>query len=77
MTSKIEIEIIICMNEAGDFEVGTDESDTATALAENQGGVCCRTIKLKAKMTPPAVIEAEVDIADDAGAVTPLDVEAA
>jgi hypothetical protein len=74
---RIEIEIVICMNEDGDFTVGTDESDTATELADNYGGVCMRAVKLKARMAPPQVTEAEVDIPDDAGAISNVEAEAA
>jgi hypothetical protein len=56
-----------CSYEDGSFEVGTDESDTATALAENAGGSCVRTVQFTAQITPPKVEEVEVDVPDEAG----------
>ncbi len=67
MTDQIEIELFVCMNEDGDFAVGTDSGDTATDLADNCGGVCMRTVKLKVKIAPPQITEAEVTVPDEAG----------
>ncbi len=70
---KQEIVFFVCMNESGDFEVGTDESDTANALAENQGGVCVRTVRFIVNMSPPNIEEVEVDVPDEAGKTTTVE----
>jgi hypothetical protein len=76
MTKKVECEFFLSMNEEGDWEINTDAGDAATALVENAlGGVCIRTVKITVKMTPPEVTEAEVDVADEAGETSNLDVE--
>ena len=75
MTHKTAAEIYIAMNEDGHYEVGTNEEEATERLMDQAGGQMCRIVKITARMTPPAITHAAVDIADDAGETT--EVEAA
>jgi hypothetical protein len=66
MSEKRWIELYVAINEDGDFECAADASDAVTALSENAGGVCLRTIKITLSVTLPAVIELPViDVPDE------------
>ncbi len=67
MTDKILVEFYVAMNEEGEFEVGTTEEEASQRLVENTSGYRCRIVKINAKMAPPALVEADVDIPDEAG----------
>jgi hypothetical protein len=67
MTDKILVEFYIAMNEEGEFEVGTTEEEASQRLVENTSGYCCRIVQINAKIAPPTLIEADVDIPDEAG----------
>ena len=75
MTDKILVEFYIAMNEEGEFEVGTTEEEASQRLVENTSGYSCRIVKINAKMAPPALTEAEVDIPDDAGTTVTIEDE--
>ena len=77
MTEKIEIEYFLAIDEEGNTEIDTDATDAAARLAENWGGSVCRIIKLKMKVAPPVIEEAEIDIPDHAGTTESIEVEAA
>lgn len=67
MTTKIDCELYVAMNEDGDWIVTSDESEALTKLTEDEGGYQCRIVKITVKMTPPAMTEATVDVPDEAG----------
>jgi hypothetical protein len=77
MTTKIECEIYLAMNEDGCWEINTDADDAIVALRDNYGGAVVRTIKLTAKVAPPQIEEAELDVPDEAGTTEALEAEAA
>lgn len=73
MPDKQTIEIYIAMNEDGGYVAATDESE---ALEMLEGGYRARVVKLKVKMAPPEVNEAEIDIPDEAGKTEEVEIEA-
>jgi hypothetical protein len=73
--SKVLAEVYIAMNEEGEFEVGTTEEEASQRLVENTSGYSCRLVKINAEMTPPAPIEADVDISDEAGTTIAIENE--
>jgi hypothetical protein len=70
---KTTAEIYIAMNEDGDFEVGINEEEASERLMEHAGGQMIRIVKIAAKMTPPAITEAAVDVPDEAGETTEVE----
>lgn len=76
MTDKITCELFLCINEDGNWTVGTDAGDTAEELADGYGCVCIRTVKLIARIAPPDTEEAKVDIPDDVGSTVEASAEA-
>jgi hypothetical protein len=77
MTDKVTCEIYIAMNEDGDWVVSTDESEALTDLTSDAGGYEARIVKLTVKMAPPVMIEAEVEVPDEAGETKKIETEAA
>jgi hypothetical protein len=73
MSKKVDCEIWIAMNEDGGWIVTTDESEALSQLAENEGGYQARLVKLTAKIAPPKITEATIDIADEAGETVELE----
>lgn len=70
MTTKTKCEFYIAINEDGEYSVDVDMDDAATKLVEDAGGNMVRVIKLTAMIAAPQVIEAEVDVPDEAGETT-------
>jgi hypothetical protein len=75
--TKVECKIFIAMNEDGGWIVCNDESEALTKLGEDEGGYSARVVKLTVKMTPPTIIETEVDVPDEAGETKEVEAEAA
>jgi hypothetical protein len=77
MADKVICEIFIAMNEEGDWIVTDQEEEALSKLAEDQGGYLGRVVKIKVKMTPPVMTEAEVEVSDEAGKTQEVETEAA
>lgn len=67
MADQFKCEIMIAMNEDGDFVVVPADDDPIEKMSENYGFTTLRVAKLIVAMTPPVVPEVEVSIPDDAG----------
>ncbi len=75
---KQTLEIWWSVNEDGDAAVSLEGATEAReALIEDYGGAAVRTVKLTAKMVLPQVIEADVDVPDEAGVTQQVEAEAA
>jgi hypothetical protein len=74
MTDKTLVEIYVALNEEGEYAVDTDEEGASTRLMENSGRFRCRIIKINAKIAPPVLIEADVDVPDEAGKTEDIEV---
>jgi hypothetical protein len=76
--TKVRVEIYVAMNEDGDAYIADDAAAAAEGLADNYGGICCQVTHIIAKISPPIVADAMIDIPDPAKAAgTLVDVEAA
>ena len=73
MTTKIDCEIFIAMNEDGDWVVTNEESEVLDILSENVGGGLARVVKVTVKMAPPVMPQAIVDIPNEAGETMELE----
>jgi hypothetical protein len=73
MTNKVTCEIFVAMNEEGDWVVVADESDALSKLAEDAGGYHARVVKITAKIAPPVMTEAAVEVSNEAGETTELE----
>lgn len=74
---KSECEIYLAINEDGGWTVSNDSASDATEqLVENYGGAMVRVVKITALVTPPVLVEATVDVADDMAPVWPLSASA-
>lgn len=65
MAEKKEIEIYIAMNEDGDWAVDKEPGEASETLSYNSGGACIGFAKIKVRMTPPAIVEATAEVADE------------
>jgi hypothetical protein len=74
MADKTLVEIYVAMNESGEYAIDTDEEGASTRLMENSGGFRCRIIKINAKIAPPTLIEADLDVPDEAGKTEDIEV---
>jgi hypothetical protein len=75
---KTSCEIWIAINEDGDYSVHTEgPSEAREQLIDDFGGACVRVIKITAKIAPPQIAEAEIDVADEAGETEQVETEAA
>ena len=77
MTDKVTCELFIAMNEDGGWIVTTEEGEALAELGNQEGGYLARVVKITAKITPPVLTEAQIDIPDEAGETKQIDVEAA
>jgi hypothetical protein len=64
MGTVVTCEILIAMNEDGDYVVVTEESEALSKLAEYCGGYHARVVKLNVTMTPPAMTVANIAVPD-------------
>jgi hypothetical protein len=71
------VEIWICMNEEGEYEIGTSSEDAATNLLENHGAFAMRTVCMNVMMAKPELQEIEVTVPDEAGDTVTVVPEAA
>jgi hypothetical protein len=60
-------EIFIAINQDGDWIVTDDETSALETLSLEQGGHHARVVKVKVKVSPPVMAEAEIVIPDEAG----------
>ena len=75
MTDKLDVSIWLIIDSDGDYAVGTTEDEANEVFGDQIGGsLAHRVIKIKAKVTPPAVEEVEFNIPDTAG-TTQVEVE--
>jgi hypothetical protein len=75
---KSSIEVWICFNEDGDAAASLEgPTEARESLVEDCGGACMRTVKLTAQVTLPVIVEAEIDVPDEAGETQKVEVEAA
>jgi hypothetical protein len=65
--NKCSAEAWICINEAGDFQVGADEEQAAENFAANYGGDRRRTFRLRLTLPLPVVTEATGEVPDAEG----------
>jgi hypothetical protein len=70
---KVAVEICVCMNEDGDYEVATDQDTADERMTENIGGFVRRFVKITARMSKPKAEEVEVDVPDEAGETTNIE----
>jgi hypothetical protein len=75
MPSIHDIEVFICMNEAGDYVVDIDADEALPNCLETHGGQALRTVMLMVTMTAPEIAEVAVRVPNDAGQTTVTAVE--
>jgi len=76
--SKQIFEVWLAVNDDGDAGVSLEGGDEARdALVAEFGGAAVRTVKLTVQMAVPEVIEAEVEVRDEAGETQEVKAEAA
>lgn len=67
MTSNT-VDVFVCMDSDGDYEIGKEAEDAITNYNDNIGGCLpLRVIKLKVVMAPPVITETTVEVKDEAG----------
>lgn len=71
MSTIVDVDVYIAMNEEGDWIVTSDESKALSELGEHQGGYHARVVKISISMSPPVMTEMDkVAVPDDAGTVS-------
>jgi hypothetical protein len=64
----VEIELLVLVNEDGEWEIGVDDGDLKTRYEENVGelnaGAATRLVRVKLKVPTPRPVEVEAEIAD-------------
>ena len=75
---KTTVEIWIALNEDGDYIAHTDgPTEARDQLIDDCGGACVKVVKITAKIAKPEVIDAEIDVPDEAGETQEIETTAA
>lgn len=67
---KLTCEIYLGINEDGGYVVATSDNDIPELLADNEGGNCCKIVKLTVKIATPAIEEIQINVPDTVGKIT-------
>ncbi len=65
MTEAVTVEVWIIMNEEGEYAAASEIETAEQEFSDNFCGSARRVVKLRVTMSPPQVVEADVDIPDD------------
>lgn len=74
----VKVEIIVLMDEEGNYEVAKDDeqaAEQAGCLSSDNGTLAIRVVRLSIDLDPPEVQDVEIDVPAEAGRRTMATVE--